>query len=1162
MPNSVISFFQNGKFWLQTLFAVLTVIFIAFAFTTNSDEGGEESSDDDTLGIQLAMSDDVGHPTFSSPHFNPIATLNDLVYVTNTPADTLDIIDTETNEVEFRINVGVDPVSIAVRPDGKEIWVANHVSDTISIIDSDPESDFYHQVIGTVQDVDPDTLQTNFDEPVGIAFATNEKAYVALGPSNSVAIIDVAEREVTGHLQITAQDPRALITRGVYLYVIAFESGNTSQISGCNPESIDGDICTYDAVQHTHTTNNVLSLDIPVDIVKNPKVPDRDLFVFNTRTDRLIDTVEGVGTLLYGLDVSTTGTIYVAQADARNDANGRAGTQGHDLEEMENRAFLNQLTGVNCRTIPCDEPVFLNLEPLPPDHPEEGMALATPYAIKVSDDDSTIVSTAAGSDKVFIIDTSNGEVVGRVAVDAVPRGLSLVSDDEGVPIAAWVLNAVANTVSYVDLSSLTEPEVSATVTLEDPTPELLKQGRIAFNDADASSTGTFSCESCHPDNNVDQIVWILKTPPCASGIEGESMASRCNQVPPRLTMPVRGLRDTQPYHWDGIPGDPYGGVNVRSLFEPEGPTCDMDDPESCTRNLVDGSLGTTMCDLTDCPDNDEGNPGLLDAEMRDALAHYILNIPFPPAPHRPFNNEMSHSAKTGLYEFNYLNNSGTGTGAQACGACHKAPFLTSTNTPSNPQRNINGVAESFNGMDAPTWRGAYDRWIITPQARFNVIDLMERIDQTLLDRDFPEQEMWFHAGARTQANWDMVLEYGTGFSGSFARQVTLNEETAIDDLTSDLLAALEVSAASRGVILQGEGLLIGSDEITPIALEYVDDTYEDRITENTAYTRHQLISMAEEGSLLLTLTGRTGENIGSETPQPALWPYWTIGEDTWEGIEEQSPTVEIPFLTEELSLSFKGRHIQPDSKLYLNGRFVEGTVACETGELPTCDDEIITITFTETPSRYGLNFVQVQTNDGLFSNDAMFYSQQVDKPDLTGNLIVSGGTFSRFEFPLQRFWNMNEFQENDISYQSGPDDHGQRGYIRALIRRVNTGSPWVLQISHTVSVVEGQQYTFCYTARAEQNRRIDSYLDTNLQQWRPIGRLDDTGGTRFVQSITPRWQPYSHTFTATETDITARVAFDFAGSSSTVYVDDIGLYEGSECGDAGVTTEVGFLAGN
>ena len=29
-----------------------------------------------------------------------------------------------------------DPVGIAVRPDGKEVWVSNHVSDSVSVIDA------------------------------------------------------------------------------------------------------------------------------------------------------------------------------------------------------------------------------------------------------------------------------------------------------------------------------------------------------------------------------------------------------------------------------------------------------------------------------------------------------------------------------------------------------------------------------------------------------------------------------------------------------------------------------------------------------------------------------------------------------------------------------------------------------------------------------------------------------------------------------------------------------------------------------------------------------------------------------------------------------------------------------------------------------------------
>ena len=38
----------------------------------------------------------------------------------------------------------------------------------------------YLTVVATVQDIDRRTKATRFDEPVGVAFASNEKAYVAL----------------------------------------------------------------------------------------------------------------------------------------------------------------------------------------------------------------------------------------------------------------------------------------------------------------------------------------------------------------------------------------------------------------------------------------------------------------------------------------------------------------------------------------------------------------------------------------------------------------------------------------------------------------------------------------------------------------------------------------------------------------------------------------------------------------------------------------------------------------------------------------------------------------------------------------------------------------------------------------------------------------------
>ena len=1177
--------------WRPAITFVLAVGLILAQFSATADDGAEGETDTSPdLGVQLPITNDVGHPTFASPHSDPIILIDDLVYVVNTPDDTLDVVDTQSLEVVFRIPVGVDPVALGLTPDGTELWVSNHVSDTISVINLDPESSYYHQIVATIQDVDIETIQTNFDEPVGIAFANDEKAYVALGPSNQIAVINVANREVTNYLQVNAQDPRALLVDGEYLYVIAFESGNTTQLSGCYPWDIDGETCTYDAIQETHTTNNVLSLNYDVDIVRNDKVPDRDLFIFNTTTDLLVDSVEGTGTLLYGLAIDSNRNVYIAQAEARNDANGKAGTQGHGLLEMENRAFLNQITFVSCETLPCDTPAHFDLEPLPPEHPEEGMGLATPFAIKIGSDDTTIVATAAGSDMVFTVDVETGEILGRVEVESVPRGLALVENEDGVPTQAWVFNAVSNSVSLLDLADLSEPTVTNTVQLVDPTPTLMKQGRMAFHDANASTTGTFSCDSCHPDNNVDQLVWILDTPLCDH--------PGCTQIPPRLTMPVRGLRGTAPYHWDGIPGDPYGGINVSSLWDDVEANCSLDDEETCTRFLVDGSLGTTMCDVSDCPTNEAENSGALDEETRDALAHYILNVPFPPAPHRPFDNELSASAKEGIFEFNYLNDSGISTGAQACGACHKAPFLTTTNTPS--ATNTNADVGSFNGMDAPTWRGAYDRWIITPQARFNVIDLIERIGMDL-GGDLPEQEIWFHAGARTQANWDMVLEYSTGFSGSFARQVTLDENRGESEVNQVLLDTLITAADGGHVKLQADGIWIGEEEgaVQPVVLNYVDGEFIERTVEElvvyerpepepegeegegdgdgsndgddgdtsgdsgdgdngdgnvgddtdeevelTTYTLEEVLAAIDDGSLILTLTARIGKNINEDMPQPGIWPYWSIGDNDYGGIVEQSPTVEITDLAEDLTLDIKGRHIQPDSLLFVNGHRVAGSIACADGELPDCTDEILTITFDEAPERFGLNFLQIQTPDGFISNDLSFFSEQVDKPDYSGNLIVSGGRFTFFEFPLQRFWNTVELDGNAISHQDFA--------INASIAAVNTTQPWRAQISHTVPVVDGQEYSLCYRAKASGSRFITAYLDRNMHQWQNIS------GGQFRANLTTTWQDFQHTFTVSQTDITARVAFDLAQSSFSVQLDDIGLYEGSECGDPGETYQIGF----
>ena len=70
-----------------------------------------------TIGCGANEFPTVGHPSFLSPHSRPIAILVQRVFVANTAADTVDVIDAPSRKVVARIDVGIDPVSVAVRPD-------------------------------------------------------------------------------------------------------------------------------------------------------------------------------------------------------------------------------------------------------------------------------------------------------------------------------------------------------------------------------------------------------------------------------------------------------------------------------------------------------------------------------------------------------------------------------------------------------------------------------------------------------------------------------------------------------------------------------------------------------------------------------------------------------------------------------------------------------------------------------------------------------------------------------------------------------------------------------------------------------------------------------------------------------------------------------------
>lgn len=879
----------------------------------------------------------VGHPGFLSPHFEPLAIVGGHLFVANTPADTVDVVDVAARRVVRRIPVGIQPVSVVARPDGREVWVANHVSDSVSVIDTAPQSATRFHVVATIQDLDPLTLATRFDEPVGIAFADDSKAYVALSSENRIAVIDVAARRVARSLPIPAQDPRAIQVRDGRLYVAPFESHNRTQLSGGrgNP---DGDLVTFDAWEHSIRHNNVLSIGHVVDVVKHPDVPDRDLFVFDTATDELLETVEGLGTLLYGISIDAGGRVFLAQTDARNDANGRAGTKHQGLAELDNRPFLNRITSV----LPGSgqQPTFYDLEPLPPAQPAAGEALATPFALRVSGDGRTIVATAAGSGMLFTLDVASGAVLGRVKVGAWPDGLALECGPDGAPVRAWVLAAFSDDVTLVDLVDRDNPATLSTISLADPTPDLVRRGKIAFHTAAASTSNTFSCASCHPDGHTDQLLWVLATPVVSGG----------EQIMPRSTMPCRGLRDTSPFHWDGIPGDPYGGINSASVHADVAANSDPRDATSPVRHLIDGGLASTMRLAGDQAANDEGKPGALTAAERDALAAFLLDIPYPPSQRRSATNIVSERARSGFRLFHVEGDlDPSKPAANVCGDCHRMPHLVSTNTPGS-------------GMDAPTWRGAYDRWLILPQGRLNIIDF--DFFRDIAHRGTPERDVWRMSwGGRERFDpvWEMVLEGSTGFAGAFGRQMTLNRETSAPNqrLTRDLLAALEAAASDGTVLLRGEGVFTSGDRAGEVMIEFDAakgvSAYVTPDGSGRRWSRDDLLAAAATGSFVGTFTARLGTR--SSHPQPTLW---TEGE-----IQSQRGHQEFPrLLPGERRMTMGGRHVDPGAFPLLDGRRAEGTVRV--------DGETIVVELA-TPPADGMHLLQVQNPGGLVSNDFLFF---------------------------------------------------------------------------------------------------------------------------------------------------------------------------------------------
>ena len=156
------------------------------------------------------------------------------------------------------------------------------------------------------------------------------------------------------------------------------------------------------------------------------------------------------------------------------------------------------------------------------------------------------------------------------------------------------------------------------------------------------------------------------------------------------------------------------------------------------------------------------------------------------------------------------------------------------------------------------------------------------------------------------------------------------------------------------------------------------------------------MSLAADGKFVGTFTGRHGENADVESPQPALW---TLGP-----IERQRGRQKVPIVYQgNNTMTVSGRNFDAYASVYVDGRLFRGSVAFEED-----DQESVLIDLNPLPTP-GMHLLQVQAENGLFSNDFIFHvvesaelavelqrsidESHVDVRDALSNAIAQGNVY-------------------------------------------------------------------------------------------------------------------------------------------------------------------------
>jgi YVTN family beta-propeller protein len=149
-------------------------------------------------------------------------------YVANSGDGTVTVFDTRTNAVIGAIPVGLEPVDVAISPDGERAYVANRGDDTVTVIDTSSNAK-----LGSPVDVG--------DEPRGLAVTPNGAVlYVANAGDDTVSVISTAANApIAAPIEVGDEPDGIAITPDGSTAFVAQRGGDLSVIDTATNAVVD-----------------------------------------------------------------------------------------------------------------------------------------------------------------------------------------------------------------------------------------------------------------------------------------------------------------------------------------------------------------------------------------------------------------------------------------------------------------------------------------------------------------------------------------------------------------------------------------------------------------------------------------------------------------------------------------------------------------------------------------------------------------------------------------------------------------------------------------------------------------------------------------------------------------------------------------------------------